>query len=205
LDGAPESQEQVKPEGEEVPTGEVKPADNKEKVENPNPENKVEVKQEIPAEERDEDENKITFDEYMKKQEEKSVKISLPSSRKAGEGEDLSKWKGYIPLKREADDEDEEEEDEKVDAKREKKGTKKTIRVDEVLSIKQDAPKRRGGRDGRDGREGRDGRDRPDRPDRPSRGGYRGGGGVGGGNGGRRPARPLVIDENNFPALATKN
>lgn len=174
--------------GTEKPEGEAPPA----VTEGKDPEAPVDAStEEKPVEE---ETKELTYDEYMAQRGQRAKPTY--NLRKAGEGEDLTRWKKMYALekKKEGATEEEEEEEEEYDAAAEypqRVGRQKRVYEIEI----QFTDSRRGGT-GRGGRGGRGARG--DRANGRGFGGNRqGGGGSGGGGGGGPPRevepRPPVV------------
>lgn len=90
--------------------------------------------------EEEEENKKMTLEEYKKLQEENRAAVSLPHSvRKAGEGEEQSKWAEYAPLKK--DDIDEKSFSKKKDSKaNQAKAKAHKVPVDQILDLKVNNP-----------------------------------------------------------------
>lgn len=159
------------------------PKEGEEKVE--------EVKEEEPAPEPEEQVK--TLAEYLEEKKNKSLGLSLPAPRTAGEGEDPNKWKDYVPMKKEGAVA--EEKKEVKTEKKEKKESKAEAEVDPSSLLNFKIPRSRP--------EGR-GRRGGDRENRPRNQGYRGGGGRGRGSEARGGSSIKVDDPSQFPSLAGK-
>ncbi|KAI7694003.1 hypothetical protein SSS_10269 [Sarcoptes scabiei] len=155
-----------------------------------------------------------TLDEYKREMEEKRVHTQF-NIRKAGEGEDKTKWKKTYVLKKKPIVEEEEVEYEEIE---EEDTTKRRNR--QVLDIEVGFRPAEGGREvfrrgrGGPGRAGgrRNDSNRASTGNNPSNGSHRGGGGSQGGRGSGRSGRdrnrfqpaPKFDDPNDFPSLSSQ-
>jgi plasminogen activator inhibitor 1 RNA-binding protein len=161
-------------------------------------EGKAEEQQQQPAKEEEEEDNTMTLDEYLKKKSEKTLNISLPPPRKAGEGQQNPEWSKFVQLQRDDEEDTKKPGSKKDDQKKAQKDqTKKetAVSIDAVFKVQDESPKRQPRRE----------RGENNNNARGGAGGERKGagrGGAGRGRGGPRNPTPNM-DEKNFPALAT--
>lgn len=152
-----------------------------------------------------------TLEDFKREREEKRLAINF-NTRKAGEGEDKTKWKKTYVLQKKPAEDDEEVEYEEIEVEEDsKKGNRrKLLDIDVAFKPSEDTRavdrRGRGGFGGRGGGRGggppREGNRSPRGDAPPTRGsGFGSRGGRGGPRGGRFQATPRVDDYTDFPSL----
>jgi len=127
-EGAKVEAEQTKKEGEEATPAEETA--------------QTSVKTEGQTEAEEEDEKVRTLDEYLTEKKGKVPAAALPAQRVVDESEQQTKWKDFVPLKREEEDLFSVEGKQKKEKGAKETGSKKTVSADQVIKFQKENPKK---------------------------------------------------------------